>query len=189
MNKTILKSNWQAIVLWGYFIFIYLIKYGWIIKLEALYLSSGFFFSFLIPYIDCLLFAYFKNPQKEISLKIKEQIRKRIFFKARELILEIEEKETEHFSQSFLGGSTFFLLAFFSLTSSTNLIGKGLTLGLYFLFVLKLINLYLGNFNEELINTKLFWNISIGKITRVTKKFILFLFLIGILILTFLFYK
>jgi len=124
-KKAVLNFFLPAIVL---SLFLSLIH--WYLRLDLFLLWTGVFLGTLIWQTDHLFYIWLKAPHEYTSLRFIRYLQNRKFREAFQLLVETKDERPRTLFCSVLFQGFLFLVAFFVLTSSGSVLGKGLVLGL-----------------------------------------------------------
>ena len=98
--------------------------------LSNFFLLLGGLLGWFLLKFDRLVDAYFLNPQTQLSHQIRYLVKKRQFFKLFGVLENRKDEQKNLVFRSALFQTVWLILAFFALSSTTFLLGKGLVLGL-----------------------------------------------------------
>ncbi|QQG47546.1 MAG: hypothetical protein HY044_00435 [Candidatus Woesebacteria bacterium] len=110
-----------------FFFFISLIK-KWI-NLSYYSFWIGGLVGTMLPDIDHILYVYLMRPYELTSQRVTYEVNKRDFLRAFALLSESRSERTNLVFHNFLFQIIFFILTFFVLSSSMNLLGRGIVIG------------------------------------------------------------
>jgi hypothetical protein len=102
----------------------------WIFSVEILWWWLGAIFGFLFVFTDRLIYAFWQQPDDVLSMKLKELFTKGKFFKGLALALQERNEQKNVVIRSLLFLGIWVALAFLTLTSTRELLGRGFMLGL-----------------------------------------------------------
>lgn len=126
-KKAVLNFFLPAIVL---SLFLSLIH--WYLRLDLIFLWFGVFLGTLLWQTDHLFYIWLKAPYEYTSLRFIRYLQSRKLREAFQLLVETKDERPRTLFCSVLFQGFLFVLAFFVLTSSSSILGKGLVLGLLF---------------------------------------------------------
>jgi len=104
---------------------------NWQLKIRLVFLWFGIFLGVLFWQVEHLFYIFLKAPHEYVSSRFIYSLKNKQVGKAFELLLETED-ERRVFSRSVLFQLLILIMTFFVLTSTLSILGKGLTLSLFF---------------------------------------------------------
>lgn len=149
---------------------------GWVYYLELLGLWAGGLLGTFLLDVDHLIYVLAAHPNDSTSLKVKDALIQRDFRGAIRLLQETAGERVRLTFHNALFQVVFLLMCFWVLTSTTNLLGKGLVMAM----ALHLLGHELQDFmagQEEKLRGWFFWPIG-GQISLEQQKY----FLVGMVL-------
>ncbi|OGM12897.1 hypothetical protein A2141_05905 [Candidatus Woesebacteria bacterium RBG_16_40_11] len=110
----------------AFFLLITLLKHWF--SLIYLYFWAGGMVGFAFPLVDHLLYAYVLRPEEVVSERIRYMIRKRELKNALNFIILTRHERSKLILHTAYFQAFFFVLAFWVITSSGSIFGRGLVL-------------------------------------------------------------
>ena len=102
----------------------------WYLRLDLFFLWMGVILGTLLWEADHLFYIWLKAPHEYTSLRFIRFLQNRKYREAFELLVETKDERPRTLFCSVLFQGFLFVVAFFVLTSSSSILGKGLVLGL-----------------------------------------------------------
>jgi len=170
MKKLIqLIKNPQVIVLLSYLSLVVLLR--WHLSWDLIGWLIGGFVGWGLVVADRLVWVYWTRPQTQLSVQIRYLINNRKFKETWQTLMARKKEQTELTFRSALFQVVWVPLAFFAITSTANLFGKALVMGLG----LHLLYDEWKDFRQspELLRSWLFWQIKRSISLEEQKSFLL----------------